>query len=104
MLIELLGDLKVFEVFVVILDLNRVVSTFKVMSPFLQSSDDGKHLSVMDLIILLNRVQHFQQEGHRVPGIIFVRLLGENCSSSNARAVGLKSKWKIVIREYQNQD
>jgi hypothetical protein len=55
--IEFLGDSKVFEVFVVSPDLDRVESTFKVMSPFLQSSDDGEHLGVMDLVISLNRIQ-----------------------------------------------
>jgi hypothetical protein len=58
-LIEFLGDSNVFKVFVVSLDLDGVVSTFKVMSLFLQFSDDGKYLGVMDLIILLNRVQRF---------------------------------------------
>jgi hypothetical protein len=35
--------------------------------------------------------------------VIFARLLGQNCSSSDARAVGLKSKWEIIIREDQNR-
>jgi hypothetical protein len=55
-LIEFLGDLKVFEVFVVHPDLDRVVSTFKVMSLFFKSSNDSEHLSVVDLIISLYRV------------------------------------------------
>jgi hypothetical protein len=59
-------------------------------------------LPLQDLVISLNRIQHFQQKGDRVPGIIVARLLGENCSSSNARAISLKSKWEI-IREYQNR-
>jgi hypothetical protein len=59
------------------------------MSPFFQSSDDGEHLSAMNIIILLNRVQHFWQKDNRMPGIIVVRLLGENCFGSNARAVSL---------------
>jgi hypothetical protein len=65
-LIELLGNSKVFEAFVVSADLNRVVSTLKVISPFLQSSDYGEHLSVVELIISLYRVQCFQQEDDRV--------------------------------------
>jgi hypothetical protein len=56
----------------------------------------------MDLIISINSVQHFQQE-YGVPGVIFTRLLGENCSWSNARAVDLKSQWEVIIREHQNQ-
>jgi hypothetical protein len=80
-----------------------MVSTFEVMSPLFQSSDDGKHLGVVDPVISLNRIQHFQQKGDRVPGLIVARLLGENCSNSNAKAISLKLKWKIVIREYQNR-
>jgi hypothetical protein len=38
-----------------------------------------------------------------VPDIIFTRLLGEHCPSSNARAVGLEFKWEIILREYQNR-
>jgi hypothetical protein len=34
--------------------------------------------------------------------MIVVRLLGEKCSSSNPRAISLKSKWEIIIREHQN--
>jgi hypothetical protein len=97
-----MGDLKVLEVFVVSPDLYGMVSTFKVMFLVFQSSDDGKHLSVVDLVIFLHRIQRFGQEGNEVPGIILVRLLGENCSSSDARAIGSKSKWEIVIREHQN--
>jgi hypothetical protein len=59
MLIELLGNSKIFKVFVVSPDLYGVVSTFEVMSPLSQSSNYGEHLSVMDLVILLNWVQHF---------------------------------------------
>jgi hypothetical protein len=57
--IESLGNSKIFKVFVVSPDLYGVASTFKVMSPLFQSSDDGKHLGVMDLMILLNQVQRF---------------------------------------------
>jgi hypothetical protein len=54
MSIEFLGNSKVLEAFVVSPDLYGMVSTFKVMSPLFQSSDDGEHLGVMDLVILLN--------------------------------------------------
>jgi hypothetical protein len=40
-------------------DTGRHPRMVKVMSPFFQSSDDGEHLSAMNIIILLNRVQHF---------------------------------------------
>jgi hypothetical protein len=58
--IEFLGDLKVLEVLVVCPDFNGVVSAFEVVSPFLKSSNNGEHLIIVDLIILLYSVQHFQ--------------------------------------------
>jgi hypothetical protein len=54
-LIELLSDAKIFEILVVCPDLYRVASSFKVMSPLLESSNDGKHLGIMYLIVSLNR-------------------------------------------------
>jgi hypothetical protein len=41
MLIELLRDSKIFEVLVVGSDLHRVTSTFEVVSPLFESSDNG---------------------------------------------------------------
>jgi hypothetical protein len=57
----------------------------------------------MDLIVSLYRIECFQEECNRMQGMILTRLLGENCSSSNARAVGFKSKWEIVVMEYQDR-
>jgi hypothetical protein len=57
--IELLSDLEIFEILVVSPDLYRVPSSFKVMSPLFKPSDDGEHLSVMDLIILLYQIECF---------------------------------------------
>jgi hypothetical protein len=95
-LIELPSNSKIFKILVVGPDLYRVASSFKIMSPLFKPSDDSEHLSVMDLVILLYWVECFRQEGDWVPGIINMRLLGENCSSSDARAISFKSKWEIV--------
>jgi hypothetical protein len=54
-LTELLSDAKIFEILVVCPDLYGVVSSFKVMSPLLKSSNDGKHLGIMYLVVLLDR-------------------------------------------------
>jgi hypothetical protein len=51
-------------------------------------------------VLSLDRIECFRQEGHWVPGIVIVRLLGENCSSSDARAVSFETKWEIVIGEH----
>jgi hypothetical protein len=69
------------------ISLYRVASSFKVMSPLFKPSNDGKHLSIVDLVVSLDRIECFRQEGDQVPGIVITRLLGENCSSSNARAI-----------------
>jgi hypothetical protein len=46
--IELLGHMKILEVLVIGPDLNRVASTFEVVSPLFESSD-GQHLCVVNL-------------------------------------------------------
>jgi hypothetical protein len=58
-LIELLSNSKIFKILVVGPDIYRVASSFKVMSPLFKPSDDSKHLSVMDLVILLYWVECF---------------------------------------------
>jgi hypothetical protein len=58
-LIGLLGHLKVFEVFMVSPDLNRMLSTFEIVPPLFKSSDHCKHLGVMNLIILLYWIEGF---------------------------------------------
>jgi hypothetical protein len=57
--VELLSNSKIFDILVVSLDFYRVVSSFKVMSPLFKLSDDGEHLSVMDLVISLYQVECF---------------------------------------------
>jgi hypothetical protein len=55
-LIELLGHSKVFMVSP---DLDRMLSTFEIVPPLFESSDNCKHLSVMNLVILLYRIEGF---------------------------------------------
>jgi hypothetical protein len=85
---------------VVSLDLDRVLHAFKVVSPLLQTSDDSKHLSIMDLTVALDVIQCLGQECNQVPCFVVMQLLGEYCTSCNARAVGFKSEWKVIVREY----
>jgi hypothetical protein len=70
------------------------------MSPLLESSDDGKHLGIVDLIVSLDQIESFRQEGDRVPGIVIARLLGENCSSSDTGAVSFESKQEIIVGKH----
>jgi hypothetical protein len=99
-LIELLGHLKVFEVFMVGPDLDGMPSTFEIVPPLFESSDNCKHLSVVNLMILLYRIEGFRYKCDWVPGIIFVRLLREYSTGSNARTISFESKWQVIVREY----
>ncbi|KNZ76900.1 hypothetical protein J132_06808, partial [Termitomyces sp. J132] len=55
--IELLGCPEVFEVLVICPDLKLVPCTFQKVPPLLEQPDDGQHLLVMDLIVLLYCIQ-----------------------------------------------
>jgi hypothetical protein len=59
--IEFLGHLKVFEVCMVGLDFDRVLSAFKVVPPLFKSSDNCKYLSIMNLIISLSGLITFNR-------------------------------------------
>jgi hypothetical protein len=56
-LIELLGHLKVFKVFVIGSDLDGMVRTFKIVCPLFESSDDGKHLPLQGSVLSTERQQ-----------------------------------------------
>jgi hypothetical protein len=64
-------------------------STFQVVPPLLQASDNSQHFGVVDLIVSLHWVQHLGQECDRVPRIVVDLLLGEDRTGSDARAVCL---------------
>ena len=56
-------------------DLARMFRAFDEMSPFLQGSDDGKHLLVMDLVVPFNWGECLREKGDQVPLFIFRRHL-----------------------------
>ena len=55
--IELLRDSKVFKVLVVCEDLNWMASSFKIVAPFLETSDYCEHLNVVDLVVAFDRTE-----------------------------------------------
>jgi hypothetical protein len=61
-------------------DLDWVLHAFKVMSPLLYTLDNRKHLSIMNLIVVLNQVECLRQECDWVPCIVVMQLLGEHCA------------------------
>jgi hypothetical protein len=70
------------------------------MPPLFKPSNYHKHLGVVNLVILFDQVEHLQQECDQVLGVVVAILLGENRTHSNARTVGLQSKWERVVREH----
>ena len=65
--VKLLRRAEVFEVFVVGPDFKLTRSAFKEVLPLLQCSDNGQHLLVMDLVVLLNWAETLGEEGNWVP-------------------------------------
>ena len=65
--VELLRHAEVFKVFVVSPDFDLTRSAFKEVPPLLQCSDNGQHLLVVDLIVLLNWAETLGEEGNWVP-------------------------------------
>ena len=66
-LVQLLRHAEVLKVFVVCPDLELTWGTFKEVPPLLQCSDNGQHLLVMDLIVLLNWAETLGEEGNWMP-------------------------------------
>src|SRR3981189_1170892 len=89
--VEFLCNSKVFEVFVVGEDLNRMAHPLQVVAPFLETSNYRQHFHVVDLIVVFDRTECLGQERHWVPLAIFVRLLRENRASSDSGSVGFEA-------------
>ena len=64
--VKLLGCVEVFKVFMVHPDFKLTWGAFKEVPPLLQCSDNGQHLLVMDLIVLLNWAETLGEEGNWV--------------------------------------
>ena len=65
------GGHKGFQIFVIGENLDRIVGSFKVMTPMSHAFDNGKQFSVMDIIVALSWGALTRVEGNRVPmGIV----------------------------------
>ncbi|KAG6869884.1 hypothetical protein C0992_001696, partial [Termitomyces sp. T32_za158] len=74
--VELLGHPEVLQVLVVRPDFELVPRTLQEMAPLLQGLDDGQHLLVVDLVVVLHGIEALGVEGHGVPLLIIRGLLG----------------------------
>ena len=90
--VELLRGAKVFEVLVVGPDLDGVSSSFEVVAPFFEPSNDREHLRVVDFVVSLDRPERFRQEGDRVPLAVLARLLRKDRAVANPELLALRRK------------
>ncbi|KAG5734891.1 hypothetical protein E4T56_gene13754 [Termitomyces sp. T112] len=100
--VKLLGHPEVFKVLVICPDLKLVLHAFEKVLTLLEQPDDGQHLLVMDLVVLLHCIQAFGVEGHWMPLPILWRLLQEHHPSGKVRAVGLYIEGRVVVWEKEN--
>ena len=97
--IELLCDVEVLQILVISPDLDWVSGAFEVMTPFFETTDDRKHLCVVDLIVAFNWGEALREECNRMPFVVFPRLLGEDRAGCETRCVRFKSKGEVGVRE-----
>ena len=74
LVVKVLGGMEVGEVFVVGEDLNGKWKSMEVMLPGLQSSDDSKEFSVVDVVVSFHRGEQLGEVGAGVPLIVRVSL------------------------------
>ena len=67
LLVQFLRRAEILEVFVVCPDFKLTWGAFKEVSPLLQCLDNGQHLLVMDLVVLLDWAETLREEGNWVP-------------------------------------
>jgi hypothetical protein len=74
LVIEKLGQHKIFEVLVIAENLNQVKCSFKLQAPFLKYTDNGYKLFVIDLIVVFGRAVFLGEKGNWVENAIVVLL------------------------------
>ena len=73
-MVDVLGLMEVYQVLVICEDLDREGGTMEIMSPGFQGVDDGKELSVIDVIIAFCWDERLGEVGAGVPIAIGVGL------------------------------
>jgi len=68
--VKFLGHHEVLQVLVVHPDLHWVSGSFQEMPLLFQPADDGKHLFVIDLVVLFHWRQGFAVKGRQVPFLL----------------------------------
>jgi hypothetical protein len=99
--IELLSGHKILEVFMITKHLNGVGCTFQLQSPFLECTDNGHQLLVVDFIIAFYRAMFLGEKGDRVEDP-FIIILGEDASRDIIQSVGFYDCFTVIVEVIKN--
>ena len=91
--------MEVLQILVISPDLDWMLGTFEVMTPFFETADDHEHLCVVDLIVAFDQGEALGEEHNWMPFVVFPRLLGEDYASCKTRCICFKSKRKVGVWE-----
>ena len=94
--------LDIREVFVVSDDGHRVQGALQVLFPFRKGKNDGKELSVVDVIIMLSWKERLGEVSTRMEIFIGV-FLHKNCSNGKERDIGHDVEGVRNVRDCQDR-
>ena len=92
--IQLLRLAEVLKIAVIRQDLDLVFGALQKVSPFLESSDDRKHLFIVDLVVPFGIIQRLGEEPHWMILAIFPQLR-QNGTGRKVRGISLQKKRSI---------
>ena len=99
---KLLRVFEVREVLVIHQDSERMGSTFEIVTPFLESVDDGKKLAVINIIVAFCIVKGTRHESNQMPIAIHI-LLTKNGTGSKLGGISFELERVIVIRSDEDR-
>ena len=93
---KLLRVFEVREVLVIHQDSERMGSAFEIVTPFLEGADDGKKLTVINIVIVFCVIERARHESNWMPIAIGI-LLTKNSASSKLGGIGFELEGTIMI-------
>jgi len=98
---QYLNSRKILKVLMICNNIDGIGQTFQIVSPNLESFEDGKQFLVMYVIVQLHYSKSARVKGNWVNFIIFVNN-GEDCSESIVRGIGFYNE--LSIRNPMSED
>ena len=99
--IEVLSGFPKLEITMIGDDFERLRESFQELTPILESFCDGKHLTIVDLVVSLSLSHRLGAIRDRVPELILT-VLRDNSSSGESRCVHLDASFAIGGPDCQN--